>query len=448
MFLDLGPRPMGLGPEHPMRLLYLTAGAAEMYCGSCLRDNALAAALLARGHDVVLTPVYTPTTTDERNVSSPRVLFGGVSVYLEQHVPLFRHTPAFLDRIWDSAPVLKLASKRQIKVDPSVLGEMTVSMLKGVDGFQRKEIDKMLGWLMREPRFDAINIPFTLLIGLAKPLKEALGVPIACTLQGEDLFLENLPEPWKAQSLKLIRTALDRVDVFMAVSDYYVGFMGDYLGIGRERIRTVPIGINLDGHSPKVTRRTPPYTIGFFARIAPEKGLHVLAEAYRRLRTRPGVPPTRLLAAGYLLDEHRPYFQSIESSFRDWGLASEFRYAGAPDRAGKIALLHEMDVMSMPATYAEPKGLSLLESMANGVPVVQPRRGAFPEIVDRTGGGLLVAPDDPEALADALLGLLLDRDRAAALADAGAKGVRKHYSVDRMADAAESVYAETAGRRA
>ena len=130
-----------------MRLLYLTAGAAEMYCGSCLRDNALAAALLARGHDVVLAPVYTPTTTDERNVSSPRVLFGGVSVYLEQHVPLFRHTPAFLDRLWDSTPVLKLASKRQIKVDPSVLGEMTVSMLKGVDGFQRKEIDKMLRWL-------------------------------------------------------------------------------------------------------------------------------------------------------------------------------------------------------------------------------------------------------------------------------------------------------------
>ena len=415
-----------------------------MYCGSCLRDNALASALLARGHDVVLTPVYTPTTTDERNVSGSRVLFGGVSVYLEQHVPLFRHTPAFLDRLWDSGPVLKLASKRQIKVDPSVLGEMTVSMLKGVDGFQRKEIDKMLGWLGHEPRYDAINIPFTLLIGLAKPLKEALGVPIACTLQGEDLFLENLLEPWKSQSLQLIREALDRVDVFMAVSDYYVGFMSRYLGIARERITTVPIGINLEGHRPKPARRAPPYTIGFFARIAPEKGLHVLAEAYRRLRARPGVPATRLLAAGYLLDEHRSYLQSVESSLRDWGLAADFRYAGAPDRAGKIAVLHEMDVMSMPATYAEPKGLSLLESMANGVPVVQPRRGAFPEIVERTGGGLLVPPDDPDALADAMLALLVDRDRAAALADAGVQGVRQHYSVDRMADKAEAVYSHLA----
>ena len=76
-----------------VRILSLTGGAGSMYCGSCLRDNALAAELLARGHDVVLTPVYTPTRTDERNVSQRHVLFGGISVFLEQHAPLFRHTP-------------------------------------------------------------------------------------------------------------------------------------------------------------------------------------------------------------------------------------------------------------------------------------------------------------------------------------------------------------------
>src|SRR5689334_13336946 len=175
-----------------MRLLYLTAGAAEMYCGSCLRDNALASALRTRGHDVLLAPVYTPTTTDERNVSDPHVLFGGVSVYLEQHIALFRHTPAFIDRLWDSNAILKLASKRQIKVDPAALGEMTVSMLQGTHGHQRKEIEKMLRWLRDLPRFDAVSLPFTLLIGLARPLREALNAPIVCTLQGEDLFLEQL----------------------------------------------------------------------------------------------------------------------------------------------------------------------------------------------------------------------------------------------------------------
>jgi len=425
-----------------MRLLYLTAGAADMYCGSCLRDNALAAALKGRGHDVVLMPVYTPTRTDEPNVSESRVFFGGISVYLEQHVPLLRRTPALFDRLWDATPVLRLAAKRQIKVDPSLLGRMTVSMLRGTEGYQAKEVEKLYEWLRGERPFDVVNLPFALLIGLARPLRERLKVPIVCTLQGEDLFLEQLGEPWKAEALALIRHAVRDVDLFIAVSEYYRTFMTRYLGIAPDRIRAVPLGISMDGHSPRPARRAPPYTVGYFGRVAPEKGLHVLAEAYRRLRERtPGVP-MRLLAGGYLLDEHRGYFADVTRRMGQWGLGEEFRYAGAPDRAGKIALLHEMDVFSMPATYDEPKGLSVLEALANGVPVVQPSRGAFPEIIERTGGGVLVPPDDPERLADGLHSLLTDRDRAATLGAAGASGVRRHYDVSHMADRAESVYQE------
>jgi glycosyltransferase involved in cell wall biosynthesis len=425
-----------------VRLLYLTAGAAEMYCGSCLRDNALASALKARGHDVLLAPVYTPTTTDEKNVSSGHVLFGGVSVFLEQHVPLFRYTPAILDRLWDSNAVLKLASKRQIKVDPHALGDMTVSMLKGLQGHQRKEVVKMLRWVQDLPRFDAVSLPFALLIGLAKPLRDTLGTPIVCTLQGEDLFLEGLPEPWRSQSIDLIRRSIDDVDVFISVSDYYVDVMPRFLGIPASRIRVVPLGINMDGHTPKAARTAPPYTVGFFGRIAPEKGLHILAEAYRQLRAMPGVPPTKLVAGGYMLNEHREYFAKVQRQIADWGLASEFHYAGAPDRAGKIALYQQMDVFSMPSTYAEPKGFTILEAMANGLPVVQPDHGAFTEMVTRTGGGVLVPPEDPKAVAEALFSLLTDRARADALGRAGAEGVRRIYTLDAMASAAERVYQE------
>jgi len=413
-----------------------------MYCGSCLRDNALAAALLRRGHDVVLMPIYTPTTTDEPNVSNPHVFFGGVSVFLEQHVPLFRHTPAFLDRVWDSNAALRLASKRQIKVDPATLGSMTVSMLKGANGYQRKEVDKMRRWLEHMPPFDFANLPFTLLIGLAAPLRETLKVPVTCTLQGEDLFLKHLPEPWRTEAIALIRAAVSHVDLFLSVSEAYVPFMQEFLGIPRAKMAIVPLGITMDGHHVKETRTAAPYTIGFFGRIAPEKGLHVLAEAYRRLRRKPGVPQTRLLAGGYLLNEHRGYFDNVVSGLQDAGLGDQFHYAGAPDREAKIALFHEMDVMSMPATYDEPKGFTLLEAMANGIPVVQPDRGAFTEIVRATGGGLLVPKDDPDALADGLLTLLLDRQKAAALGRAGADGVRRQYTVDHMAMAAERAYAQ------
>ncbi|HYP53355.1 MAG TPA: hypothetical protein VEQ42_07435, partial [Pyrinomonadaceae bacterium] len=182
-----------------MRILQITAGAAQMYCGSCLRDNALASELIRRGHDVVLVPIYTPTLTDERNVSSGRVFFGGISVYLEQHSAVFRHTPRWLDRLWDSTAALRLASRRSIPTSPKLLGELTISMLRGEDGNQRKELDKMLDWLRREPPFDIVSLPYTLLIGLAKPIREALKRPVFCTLQGEDLFLEGLQESYRSE---------------------------------------------------------------------------------------------------------------------------------------------------------------------------------------------------------------------------------------------------------
>ena len=425
-----------------MRIAYLAAGAAGMYCGSCLHDNTLARALLDLGEDVILAPIYTPIRTDEVDVSQSRVFFGGISVYLEQHVPLFRHTPAFLDRMWDSTAALKLASRHQIKVDPTFLGEMTVSMLKGADGYQRKELDKMVRALKHEAPFDVVNLPFALLIGMARPLKDALGCPVVCTLQGEDLFLDQLHEPWRTEARDLIRQAVPHVDHFIAVSEYYARFMAQYIDIPSSRISVVPIGINVGGHEAKPLRTAPPYTVGYFARIAPEKGLHILCDAYHRLRHKPGVPETRLVAGGYLLDEHKEYLAGCQRRLRDWGLDGHFTYAGAPDRDGKIALLQSFDVFSVPTTYADPKGMFLIEAMANGLPVVQPEHGAFPEIMARTGGGLMVPSEDPETLAGALYSLLGDRGRAAALGAAGAAGVRAHHTMDHMTSSAERVYKE------
>ncbi|HSQ18812.1 MAG TPA: glycosyltransferase family 1 protein, partial [Blastocatellia bacterium] len=171
-----------------MRILSITAGAAGMYCGSCLRDNALAAELMKQGHDVLLVPIYTPTLTDEKNVSQHRVFFGGISVYLEQHVPLFRHTPKLFDRLWDSETALNMVAKRSIAVDPKSLAEMTLSMLRGEDGYQRKELDNLIDWLKTEARPDVVNLPNSLLIALAGPIKRELNLPVFCTLQGEDLF--------------------------------------------------------------------------------------------------------------------------------------------------------------------------------------------------------------------------------------------------------------------
>ncbi len=411
-----------------------------MYCGSCLRDNAMATELMTRGHDVLLLPVYTPTLTDEPNVSNDHVVLGGISAYLEQYVPVFRKTPRWLDRLWDSKTALNLATRRSISTNPKTLGEMTVSVLKGEGGFQRKEIDKFIDWVKDEAPPDVVNIPYTLLLGLAGPIKKTLKAPIFCTLQGEDLFLDNLQEPYHTESLNLIRDHLPHVDQFLSVSEYYAEFMPCYLGIPREKIRVVPIGINPDGFERRDADRSGPFTVGFFGRIAPEKGLHVLAEAYRIARESGELSEARLEAAGYMAADCKPYLEAIQKRLQDAGFGGEFHYRGVLERADKIAFLRGLDVMSMPATYDEPKGVSLLEAMACGVPLVQPRRGSFTEIVERTGGGLLVQPDDPQSVADGILKIARDQQLAAELSANGFRGVREHYTAAHMADKVLEAY--------
>lgn len=411
-----------------------------MYCGSCLRDNAMATELMARGHDVLLLPVYTPTFTDEPNVSRDHVVLGGISAYLEQYVPFFRKTPRWLDRLWDSKTVLSLASRRSISTNPKMLGEMTVSVLKGENGFQSKEIDKFIEWTRTEAPPDIVNLPYTLLLGMAKPLKEALNVPIVCTLQGEDLFLDGLQDQYRTEALDLIRGHIEHVDAFLSVSDYYARFMPGYLGIPREKIRVVPLGINPSGFEMREQKRSGPFTVGFLARVAPEKGLHVLAEAYRILRKSGELPEARFEAAGYMAADCKPYLEEIQKHLKDAGLEGEFHYRGVLDRADKVAFLRKLDVMSVPATYDEPKGVSLLEAMACGVPLVQPSRGAFTEIVENTGGGVLVKPDDPESLAEGILKVVRDRKLAEELSANGFRGVREQYTAANMADRVLEAY--------
>ncbi len=224
------------------------------------------------------------------------------------------------------------------------------------------------------------------------------------------------------------------MDRFIAVSEYCARFMSTYLAIPSERIFVVPLGIAFDGYE----RREPTSTtraIGYFARVAPEKGLHVLAEAYIRLYRRMGAATPKLEAAGYLSAADAPYLDRVRRQLADAGCASMFTYRGELDREGKLAFLRGLDVLSVPATYDEPKGMFLLEAMASGVPVVQPRRGAFVEIVEKTGGGLLVDADDAGSLADGLHRVLTEPGLSADLGRKAYDGVRAHYGIDRSAAA-------------
>jgi glycosyltransferase involved in cell wall biosynthesis len=456
-----------------MRILSVTAGAASMYCGSCLRDNAVAAALIARGHDVTLIPLYTPLRTDEENVARRDVLFGGINIYLQHQSAFFRRLPRFLDRLLDSQWLIRTFADRSVSVEPKLLGGLTVSMLEGTTGVLKKEFDKLLDWLKDEPRPDVVTITNSMLIGLAKPLSDALGAPVCCTLQGEALFLDGLTEPFRSRAIALIQSQVRHVTRFIAVSEFEARFMTGYLRIPAEKIAVVPLGVQVKDFTAAAPSASPAssapprsaplrsaplrsaplrsassapsassevFTVGFLGRIAPEKGLHVLAEAFVLLRKKAEGAAIRLEAAGYMAAGHKPYLAQVQRALERAGVSQHFTYHGEVDRRGKVRFLHEVDVLSMPATYDEPKGFPLLEAMACGVPVVQPRRGAFVEIVEKTEGGLLVAPDDPEDLAEALHGLWSDRELRQRLGRQGREGVRRHYTIESAAQKLIGVY--------
>jgi glycosyltransferase involved in cell wall biosynthesis len=422
-----------------MRIAHITAGAGHMYCGSCLRDNTIAAAQLDAGHDVLLIPTYTPTRPEGRNVSLDRIFLGGINVFLQEHVPILRKMPRVLSRMLDAAPLLRLATSRGVSVNPAQLGRLTVSMLRGVDGAQHRTVLELIRFLADEATPDIVSIPNSLLIALAPAIKRELNVPIVCTLQGEDGFLDSLGDPYRSEALRLIREHAASVDAFLAVSRFGANRMSTFLGIERNRIHIVPIGIDFDGHA-RAPLDGEPFTIGYLARVTPEKGLHVLCEVYRRLRARPGCPPSRLVAAGYLAPEHKGYLADIEKKMAAWGLADQFEYRGALERGEKIALLQELSVLSVPSPYPTQKGQFLLEAMASGVPVVQPRLGAFTEVVETTGGGVLVGDGDLDGLAAAIASLWENPERRRQMGAAGFEAVRKHYGIPQMLAEVMEVY--------
>jgi glycosyltransferase involved in cell wall biosynthesis len=407
-----------------------------------MRDNTLVAALARQGHEALLVPTYTPIRTDEEDVSQPRVFFGGINVYLQQKLGLFRHTPWFLDRLFDAPSLLRWVSRFAVKTQAQELGDLTTSMLKGEHGHQRKEVAKLATWLATEVKPQVINLTNAILSGMVHELKRCVGVPVLCSLQGDDIFLDSLPEAFRTDCLKLIREHCREIDGFIATSHDYADFMADYFAVPRERIHVVHPGLNLRGFGgSRPERAERPFTIGYFARICPEKGLHVLAEAFHHLRQMEGSPPVKLRVSGWLGENHKGYLADIHHRLKQQGHADFVEHVEAPDHAGKIDFFQSIDVLSVPTTYREPKGLYILEALANGVPVVQPRHGSFPELIDATGGGLLVNPADPLDLAKALRQLVDNPPRAADLGRKGQLAVHGRFTAVRMAEETAAIYA-------
>lgn len=424
-----------------MRVACIAAGAGGMYCGSCIHDNTLAAALMGLGVDATLVPAYTPLRTDEESVGLERVFYGGINVYLEQKSTLVRRLPSWATRPLDRPGLLRwVAGRFGGATEARDLGALTLSVLRGEEGFQRRRLEELVRWLERDLRPDLVQLPNTMFAGLAGSLKRRLGGPVLCAVQGEEIFLDRLVEPFRAQAREELRKRAADVDGFVSPCAVYADYMAGYLDAPRERFHVVPLGLRLEGHGPppEAARGPGPFRIGFLARICPEKGLHVAAGALRLLAERLGPEAVRLEAAGWLGPADQAYFEEVRSGLEADGLA--FEYRGSVDRAAKIEFLRSLHALTVPAPYHEPKGLYVLEALANGVPVVQPRHGAFPELVEGTGGGVLVEAAEPEPVAAGLQTLCEDEDLRLRLGRRGHAAVHESRGDAVMAERTREVY--------
>lgn len=418
-----------------IKLTYLTAGAAGMYCGSCMHDNTLVRALREIGFDATLVPTYTPIRTDETSVAVDQVFFGGINVYLQQRIPIFRALPRFMDRFLDRPGIIRRATSRSIDMKPEMLGALALSMLKGNDGNQRKEVRRLTDWLKHTEAPDLLMFSNLLIGGCIPYIKQQLDLPVIVTLQGDDVFLDSLPDLYRSKCIERMRTIADSVDCFITHSQFYRDYMADYLGIAVDKIKVTPLGLDTsEFESITNQKQSGDFHLGYLARIAPEKGLHYLVDALLQItQSNPDIK-LKLSIAGWLGDDHNEYAEKQFTKLRESTWQDRFEYLGSVDRHDKLKMLGKIDLMCVPTEFLEPKGIYALEAMAAGVPVLAPDHGAFPELLNDTQGGVLFSACNVDELAKMIEQLVDAPQQLGELGRSGRAAVLERRNAQSMAE--------------
>jgi glycosyltransferase involved in cell wall biosynthesis len=424
-----------------MNIVHIVPGSGGgFYCQNCVRDIGLVKALHAAGHDVLFVPMYLPFLELAGDaVSQAPVFYGAVNVYLQQKIPFYNRLPAAWRRRLDAPRVLRWAAAKAGSTQAGGLGDLTLGVLDGPDGPHWRELEQMIDWLKTQPRPDIVHISNALLLGLAPAIRDALGAGIVCTLQDEDTWLDALPPSYRERGWQRVAELSRSVDAFTPVSAYYAEKMRARLNLAEARCHTIPIGIDVDACTPPPAPPVTP-TLGFLSELTPPHGLDILLEAFLALRGRPELAGLRLRITGGNRDAHTPYLARIRARIAASEHAAAVEFVEACDEPHRSAFLRSLSVLSVPAIRPEAFGLFQIEAMACGVPVVQPRLGAYPEIVAATGGGVIYDAPGAGALAEALFPLLANPALAARLGAAGRAAVVEKFSLARMVADVTRVY--------
>jgi len=425
-----------------MNIVYLITGSGvSFYCGNCYRDMIyLRAIRKVPGITASAIPLYLPP--DESTVETgldKKVFFGAISMYLREKVPFLRNMPVFLDKVLDSAPMLKMASRRAGSTRTEGLEDMTLNMIKGENAFPEKELQRLVSYLTRDGKPDIIHLSNALIIGLARRIKKKLDVKIVCSLLNEDDWIDEMAEPYQSKAWKLISKEAINVDAFLTPSNYYKEFFISKTGISGDNFNVIPLGIDPVALA-NIEKRDNWPAIGYFCRISSQNGFDKLVDAFIELKLGNNLPGLTLHVSGGYTGDDKPFIAEQIRKIKTNRLKSFVRIYPEFQGNSKQEFFSNIDIMSVPVRKHDGYGLYILEANAAGVPVVQPATGAFPEIIERTKGGITYSPDNVTELSTNLLKLFRDNDLRLRLGKIGKEKVLTELSLDKMSEGLSEVY--------
>lgn len=425
-----------------MKVVYLITGSGgSFYCGNCYRDMIyLKAIRKVPGTQASAIPLYLPPDESVKdNDIDSNVFFGAVSLYLREKVPFLRNMPSFFDRILDSAPMLKMASKRAGTTRTEGMEDMTLNMITGEKAFPEKELTRLIDHLLKEGKPDIIHLSNALVIGLAKQIKSRIDVKVVCSLLNEDDWINEMAEPWQTQAWNLIAEEEKYVDAFLTPSSYYKNFFISKTGISGNIVNVVPLCLE-PGELLNIPKKDNWPAIGYFCRVSFHNGFDKLVDAFILLRENNRLPNLTLHVSGGYTGDDKPFISSQIKKIKSAGLEKSVKLYPEFMGNSKTDFFGNIDLLSVPVRKYDGYGLYILEANAAGVPVIQPSTGAFPEIIERTGGGVTYTKDDAEGLADAIEEILYNREQLNAFSSNGKNNVLKKLSLERMSEDLSSVY--------
>lgn len=424
-----------------MKIAYIVPGTGDsFYCGNCMRDSSFIRSFRGTGHEILVIPMYLPLALDSENsgVTAP-IFYGAVNLYLKQLNPAFKKIPAWMSGLLNSRPVLKYAAGKAGSTRAVGLEQMTLSMLDGENGNQADDLDALIKWLRENFNPDIVHLSNALLLGMAPKLKKVLGASVICSLQDEDEWLDEMRQPWQDEAwMKILRNA-DHTDAFISVSKYFKGLILSKIKLPEDKIHIVHNSVdakfyNFSGYNEKE------HTVGFLSRISEPYGLDILIDALLILRKDHRFRNVKIKVSGGFTGDDRKFIRKIKNTIKKENLQQVVHFFNDFSEPGKRVFFKSITLFSVPARRKEAFGMHLLESIASGVPVIQPDHGAYPEIVSLTNAGLLFEPGSPEKLALTLKEVITDQNLYINLKENCKTGIENYFNSTKQVDELLKIY--------